>query len=287
MKNSSTSDPIFTICVLLYGDYPELAKRCLNSLLPFPDNPLCELRIGMNAVGKETREFVDTYCNFHNSCSVNTSLYADNENNGKYPMMRRMLNQDPVFSPYVIWFDDDSYVISPTNIYYKRLYDVMEMNYASRQKRLMTGHLRYINLRGNQEEWIKDQPWYKDKQLQDIPADLSSTLKRIVQIKHFSVGGWWCISTECLKQLDWPPTNITHRGGDYMLGEAMRQNDFAIINYEAGVKINAGGDGNAHTSPRRGLDPLPIGIDYSPQLTTILHRATSNIDPVLLDQPNS
>src|SRR5881396_547397 len=93
-----------TICVLLYGDYPRLARRSLESIRRNCPPPECRVVVGANAIEKETVTYVE-------------SLRAEGEidhlilspvNLNKCPMMRQML--DRVETEFIWWFDDDSYI---------------------------------------------------------------------------------------------------------------------------------------------------------------------------------
>lgn len=256
--------PTFTICTLLYGEYPQLAARCLESILSLPDTNRWELRIGMNAVCEETRQYVNRLFQESENTGWRLIKYDSQENICKYPMMRWMFNDhSTINSPYIMWFDDDSYIKTPT----AEWLDSVERTMFECD---MCGQPLTCQLQGNQEQWIRMQSWYKGKEVQ--------------QPTTFVAGGWWTIITDVIKKLMWPPVNIIHRGGDQMLGEALYQNGFKIKHFTDGLGINTK-DGKYGTSERRGLDPLPVGIDYEPQLTTVLHDATRSIKPEMLDYP--
>lgn len=265
---TSRRTPPTTACVLLYGDYSDLAERCLEPLLLLPDDSI-ELRIGMNAVGERTRNYVRTFVD-RNYQRLTIREYSAASNLGKYRMMRSMLTD--VQSQYVMWFDDDSYLLRPTMDWLAQLSTVM--NAAD-----MCGKVMYCKAEGGQRLWISMQPWYRGKPL------LRSTTNKALYIPQFIVGGWWTIRTKVLQILQWPPDNIKHRGGDVMLGEALRQNDYKLAEFTQDVAINADAAGNSHYATRRGMSPLSAGIDYEPTLTVILHDATKAIEPKLLDYP--
>jgi hypothetical protein len=281
-----SSPPEFTICVLLYGENLELAKRCLNSIVQLPDPGRVELRIGMNEVGPATNEFVQALFASENQRGRTVLLYQSTSNRGKYPVMRDMFHDaiTPICSPYVMWFDDDSYIKTPTRFWLDRVS-------AQMQTADMCGTLMSATLAGNQHLWIQLQPWYNGKPISQlglgraVPKSTSIARGLRYYVPQFAVGGWWTIRTKALKKLDWPPPNIIHRGGDFMLGEALRQHDARLVEFSEGVAINADLEGQNHKSPRRGLDPTPVGIDYQPTLTEALHLATKEIPPELLDYP--
>ena len=63
------------------------------------------------------------------------------------------------------------------------------------------------------------------------------------------------IRREVLEEWNYPFPGLRHRGGDAMLGELMRQQEYRLKSWHEGVRINAldekSGDS---TSPRRGVD---------------------------------
>ena len=50
---------MFSVCTVLYGDYPQLAERLLDSLKLRAH--VQDFRIGLNAVSGRTRELVETW----------------------------------------------------------------------------------------------------------------------------------------------------------------------------------------------------------------------------------
>lgn len=264
-----------TICTLLYGDHKNLAERCLESIRKLPNETGdIELRIGMNAVGDATRQYVVDLFKEENAKNHNVLLFDSTTNRGKYPLMRWMLHGSaPIRSPYVMWFDDDSYITD--------LALVTSVEYVLVDADIC-GELMTTPLTLNQAMWVQMQPWYHGKSMR-CKNTVAEHTPSYYGVNCFPVGGWWTARYATLKKLDWPPPNIIHRGGDYMLGEAMHQNDMKMVHFAAGVAINADEAGNDHQAQRRGLDSLPVGMTYEPPLTAHLHLATKNIDPRLLD----
>lgn len=96
-----------TICVLCYGPHPQLAKTCLSSILATIPPERLDLRIGLNEVHPDTFAYVKTL--------PVTKIYANSLNRYKYPVMRDMFwdEQRPITTNYVVWFDDDTWVVNP------------------------------------------------------------------------------------------------------------------------------------------------------------------------------
>ncbi len=251
----------FTICTCLYGEHTSLAQRCLSSILALPNHDEWDLRIGMNAVGDATFKYVSNLKDKY----PNITTYRYTENRGKYAMMRWMFHDEvaPIRSRYVMWFDDDSYLTHPDPQWYAELQEVMY--HAD-----MCGHLAQVKLTDKQRLWITMQPWYNGK----VPGE---------HVSRFALGGWWCTYTNLIKQLDWPPKNIVHLGGDYMLGEACRQHSLILTHFVHGVAINADKEGTNHKAERRGNKfTVACGNDYEPPSTVLLHDATKAVNPLLI-----
>jgi len=239
----SAQNPELSVCVLLYGsdDYCfRLAQRVVNSALQRLGTVTPDFRFGLNAVGDATRDYVQNvvYRHFPNALVVDCP-----ENIHKYPMMRRLLYGRPLESALTMWFDDDSCIIDTTDVtaWLARVRQQMHA-YA------MLGSVYKERFVGNQVDWIKNQPWYNDKE----PGAYT----------QFAAGGWWVIRTSVLLQFDWPPPELKHRGGDIMLGELLRQHNLQLGHFRDGVWINANEEGVESQSTRRGAAELPIGYDY-------------------------
>jgi hypothetical protein len=236
---------MFTVCVLLYGNYPELAKRVLESISG--TRFVLEIRVGLNEVSNDTASFVRNWA-ATKSKRTKVSLYqpVNNENVGKYPLMRQMFKN--LKTKEVMWFDDDSYLLNVDDAWWRqvkdatRLYDIY-------------GCVHRIRQRGKQYAAIPHQPWYTGK-----PVTSNHLYK-------FVTGGWWVGNAFFLTRWDYPFPELHHNGGDSILGELARQQNarlgrapesVALCHCEAcfkdaldtkkGVHINVGG-----RSGRRGI----------------------------------
>lgn len=226
----------FTVCVLLYGDYPQLATRCLGSICRLWPAGDCELRVALNSVSPQTREAIAPYMSYMDICWDSAS------NRRKYPMMRRMFFEEPVTTPYVMWFDDDSYLDADA-AWWDRV--AAQMDQAD-----MIGSIYRIGWRGRQREFVCQQPWYAGRDVE--------SRSQIV----FATGGWWTIRTEILRRFDYPWTSLDHCGGDVMLGELCYQQQLRLRMFRDGVRINANDAGRESAAPRRGVHQPPLGTTY-------------------------
>lgn len=241
-----SADPEFCVCILTYGDDDQcfkLAQRVLNEPMCELAGHLVEFRIGMNAVGQRTYDFVMGIAESQLSKSFPAVIVRSAENSFKYPVMRKLFNVQPLTAPITIWFDDDSCIVPGTDVV-KWLQRIKQQLSRS----AMIGSVYKQRLVENQMRWIEKQPWYKGKPPQNYV--------------NFITGGWWAIQTDVIKQFDWPIKELKHRGGDVMLGELCRQNDLLIGHFRDGLWINANDQGVESKSPRRGYDESPIGTHF-------------------------
>lgn len=230
----------FTVCVLLYGDHPDLAELCLRSIVQRADwNLVKDIRVACNAVSSHTRTLVDEILRAVPS-AVGLHIYVSEENRYKYPMMRRMFydGEHPIVTQFVMWFDDDSYIDPEQSPLW------WHSVYAAASRGAVTGAVYGIRPIGEQLQWLPKQPWYRGKHW---PPGFRF---------RFVTGGWWVAKTRFLQEHDYPFPTLVHNGGDVMLGELVRQTDSTIISFTAGIHINADGNGKNSSAKRRG-ESLP------------------------------
>lgn len=208
-----------TICVLLYGqEHYALHRRCLTSICETVPPSRMDLRVACNQVGLETT-------NYLRSLPI-TKIYEDFKNRRKYPAMREMFWDDScrIDTNYVVWFDDDSYVLNP-----QWLGVLGQVITAQRPKDRVGcyGHkmIHPLNSRpstGDPRQWFRNADWFRGKSFQDKQGRDSPNGMMV----HFPVGGFWCISTEAIRSCNIPDTRLNHNGGDVCIGEQLHQNGF-------------------------------------------------------------
>ena len=251
----------FTICVLLYGDHPGLADRCLRSITQAVAADDLNLVVILNSVPPDISDWVKSWV-------PDDRIVEVTDNPGKYPLMRRVLHEsDFVETPYFMWFDDDSYLEgfsleqdAPAKPWLSVVSDAME-------DADLLGGIYTMRWMGKQREFVMQQPWYGGKS----PAGRSSI--------KFATGGWWTARTDVLRRFNYPWPALHHNGGDTMLGELFFQQDLRLKNFRTGVRINADELGRESKAPRRGITGgVPLGVEEevvtrnSP--TDALHHAT-------------
>jgi hypothetical protein len=222
--------PWVTLVALLYGDYPQLAERCLTPLSRLSKSGI-PILIGANEISEATADVVKSL-DLEITVKASPQIY-------KYPMMRKLLRS--VKTDYVMWFDDDSWI---TDDMPETWLKIVELRMRSEEADAL-GSKYGQNLTDRQLEWIKTRKWYREKPLN----------RRAM----FLQGGWWVARMSMLKELDWPDKDIRHRGGDVMMGVAMVQNDKVVLQYRQGVAINADSNGQESASKRRGYNEPPVG----------------------------
>ncbi|MDB6151581.1 MAG: hypothetical protein JWL90_34 [Chthoniobacteraceae bacterium] len=213
--------PPVTICVLCYGDYPQLARRILESLLRHTPATAMRLRIGLNAVSRETIEVVDSM-----APRLPVEFIVHSETNlYKLPMMRRLFHDRPIGTPWTIWFDDDSYVVRG---------DWLSMLACESQLQPgvgMWGKPLYTWGSEDCRQFIREAEWFKG--LEPLDDNIPGRCRL-----NFIAGGFWAIRTTYIHQLGWPDRRLIHFGDDYMLGEAMRQIGARLGQASSGIAIN-------------------------------------------------
>ena len=216
---------MFSICTVTYGDYPELIKKTLDSLKAnFSENPshIRDVRIGLNAVSDSTFEYVMGWAGTFGLCPVFVYQEVNNQNVGKYPLMRRMFQEEPAvkLSDCVLWLDDDTYFKKVPSSWWERVFDLSAQH-------TVVGLVHYIVSRGNQSLGVKEQPWFTGHEM----------LKR--HKFKFATGAWWTAQYDFLQKWDYPFLEVYHNGGDSILGELCRQQNASIFDFKEGAQCNA------------------------------------------------
>lgn len=257
----------FSVCVLLYGDYPKLADRCLSTLgvALFNGKQYVEdVRIGLNVVGDATRKIAEQWADrMWDKQRLRTIFYIPDRQVGKYPLMRRMFyDESNPLAEIVMWFDDDTYFASYPPEWWPDIRAKLEGNH-------MVGQCRWaMPMQGNQWEWIKTQPWYNPAV--GLPSRIHGR-----HAFRFCQGAWWVIRRAVLHDLNWPVPELHHNGGDSMLGEALRHQGLEMAPYDQGLRINADAKGEHSGAKRRGISEPVVGKHYKGEPLSTAHQEFS------------
>lgn len=205
----------FTICILMYGAFHELHKRCLNAILSTVPTERRQIRVALNEVCPETLQYIDRMKREGHIYKV----YVNQQNIKKYPAMRKMFHDPdcPLTDKYVIWFDDDTIADKDPQWASKLAQTIANFH---NEGRVIYGCTFVWTLHRSQIEWIKSRPWYRGRYFQLHNGPEAPNGNKIC----FPAGGFWALSTDFIKRADVPDPQIGHNGGDYMIMEQVRQN---------------------------------------------------------------
>ena len=232
--------PKVTICILTYGNYPQLARRAIESIRNHCPRSEYQLVVGANAVSEETSTYLE---NLHAAGEVN-HLVRSAVNINKCPMMRLMFER--VNTEFVWWFDDDCHITGPDA--WPRWFGAAS---AAPDSTVMWGELYRCNTPGDFTDmddvitFVRKAPWYRGLP----PPSWRPGGKGEFNFQNrncgdggwdFIVGGCWLIRTSALRTLDWPDRRLIKLGDDVLLCEAIRQQGWQLGNIGSpGVIINA------------------------------------------------
>jgi hypothetical protein len=240
----------FTVCALFYGAHTPLARRCLDSIMASATSKhVKEIRIGLNSVSDETRNYVfTTVARLPIPCHIYEP--TEHRNVFKYPLMRQMFYdaERPITTPYIMWFDDDSCITTPSEQWFNGV--AGHMGRAD-----MMGDLWYYPFQGDTAKGVQAQAWYTGKPWKKFRGKPAI---------HFVTGGWWSAKTEIIKKWDYPFPELIHNGGDTLLGEMMRQQGYIVKDFKEGLWINADETGKRSSAKRRGASHMRLWYDYAP-----------------------
>ena len=247
LQNEPMDHPLvggkFTIFVLTYGPYPQLARRCLQSILDTVPAERLDLRIWANVVSKETRNYLEA---IEKNC---TKIYwqEDPEKAVKYPAMRQMFRDTecPIQTPYLIWFDDDSFVYHKEWYRYvasaivrwhpfgHRMFGIKKMH-TCKGKVIRHQPVTKIwpprtdaDIRESERvsqlsmssNWFETRPWFKGVPYRDVREQHSPNGTKV----YFAHGGWWALHVPTILEADIPDETLWHNGGDITIGEQINQ----------------------------------------------------------------
>lgn len=225
-----------TICALLYGgendnhdEFHHLHRRCLGSIVETVPPSCFDLRVGMNQVGPKTQAYLKTL--------PITKTYPDYKQRRKYPAMRAMFHDtvDPITTPWVIWFDDDSYVENPN---WLRAWAECLISQPPDTKIGLMGQIKYHPFASNPhaknpQKWFEEGKWFRGRPYHNrrgLPAPNGNHIQ-------FVTGGFWVASMEAIRAANVPDERINHNGGDITIGAQIYQQGYEIKQFNDGKKL--------------------------------------------------
>jgi len=235
-KLAIMDDPIIggkiTVCVLCYGPHTDLAKRCLSSILGTIPKERLDLRVATNQAAQSTIDYLKTL--------PIDKLYINSENRHKYPVMREMFwdQSKPIETNYLVWFDDDTWIVKPQWI--DDLCTTIVGNHPYNFR--MFGNIMYHDLAiyakggGRPDAWFRTAPWYKGRNFRAKSSQQETPNGSMID---FAVGWCWALSVEAMRTANMPDPRLGHNGGDITLGEQIHQAGFAIKQWNRGKSLVA------------------------------------------------
>ena len=250
-KSSPLDNPLIggkiTLCLLTYGNFFDMHKRCLNALSSVPRERL-EVRVYLNSTCKETVELAES---MHKDNRISV-LYRSDTNKFKYPCMRQMFHDpdNPIDTNWTIWFDDDT-MADVDNYWLEKLCQAAIDAAASDSKLGMMGARYFYSMGKPHIDWIKQGSWYKGREFRDKIGNQAPNGFKI----HFASGSCWMVRTSCIKECDIPDIRLKHNGGDIAIGEQIWQNGWNLKNWNSDKRIVLWS-----SVPRRGHNESIFGI---------------------------
>jgi hypothetical protein len=269
MTDNGTGGPRVraTVCILTYGDYLDLYRRCLCSLLGHTPCDQIELRLGFNqapgsyhyALGKlllgwrgpaveRSADGVERGT-FQTGSGMLVRTWNSPANLYKEPMSRLMYHDEPLNTEYVVWFDDDSFVEAG---WWEGLCQVFDRGID------YVGQPWWVTYLPGQTEMIRSQPWYREIPFASRDGKEGTS---------FMTGGFLALRCDRLLQANFPDTDFSWKGdklkqygGDTLLGEIARQLGWSQATHDKFIKVNVDLEGK-HPAPRRGGTGRQFGSD--------------------------
>ena len=204
-----------TICVMMYGDYFPMHKRCLDAILSTTAAERVELRIGGNQLCQKTLDYIEL---LRESGDIQvTDLSPDNRR--KYPVMRNLFHNISLNTNWVVWFDDDTFCDADPEWLNKL---VTEIANEQNPRVACWGPLYYYPLSPAWKRWCAAAGWYHDR-----PWHYHGTRALV----NMASGSFWALSREAILVCDIPDTRLGHNKGDVTIGCQLHQNDYTICRF--------------------------------------------------------
>jgi hypothetical protein len=217
-----------TICLLMYGDYPELHSAAIGGLMR-SDLRNAQVRIWCNIICEQTFDAL------LRARPAGWQIYVNSENRPKYKLMRDIFHDEryPITTPWVTWLDDDTLLQKPD--WAVRTQEHLEKEPSIDFCGLETNSRYYPGA----SEVVKSAEWYTGKKFGK-------------RVSRHVYGAYWWLRVGVMRALDWPDKRLSHNGGDWLLSEALRQQQYKQVSYSYGIKVQL-------RAKRRGLSEVSVG----------------------------
>lgn len=203
-----------TVFALCYGAHPQLARKCLGSILRTIPRDRIDLRVALADACPQTKQYVHSV--------APDAVYDAPDNPGKYVLMRRMFHDPdrPVTTPYLAWFDDDTSVVDGSM--WNQLCNTIVSNHphGSRMYGTVMQHDLAAYRSHDARTWFRQARWYQGKHFRVRGTQTETPAGTAVQ---FAVGWFWAMHSGLIQAADVPCERLRHNGGDITIGEMVHQ----------------------------------------------------------------
>ena len=221
-----------TIFVLCYGNYPELARRCIGSILRTVPVDSLDLRIGANAAAEETVDYLYS--------TPASRVYIHEKNDFKYPVMREMCYdaETPITTKYFAWFDDDTWIVRSDWLVQlcRTILATSDQLCGAYGTPMFHDTAMYAKNGHNPRQWFQDAVWHQGRNMHRAGRSAAAADGSLI---HFPVGWHWAMRTETMHRAQIPDSRLQHNGGDITIGEQIHQLGLKIHPWNLGKQYVA------------------------------------------------
>lgn len=217
-----------TFCILLYGDFFPMHKRCLSAVLRTVPKERRILFVGSNELCSDSVKYV-TQLVESGDIAVH---FRHASNDRKYPVMREMFHhpQHRIETPYLIWLDDDTFV-DKDRLWFSKLGECIVKNHPIGDR--CFGPLYFWTLTPSQRQAMRRSRWFKGRAWSDRVGRESPNEVMV----PFASGSFWAMHTDSMRAAGIPDERIGHNGGDYTIGAQLWQNRFGMRAFSSKKEI--------------------------------------------------
>jgi len=205
-----------TICALWKGDCAMAAQKCLSRVYQSVPANMFELRVGLYGATPAALEWIRRVV----VPRGNLKLYEAQKGSGYYPLMRRMIYEPELATPWTAWFEGQAHPVAS-----QWLLKFLVCAHQSDQH--LIGRKFFYHFQDGQREWTKKADWYRG-----APFDRRKGQEIINYVKR----DMWMSSKKLLVDAGWPDHRLKDKSGDIFLGEAANQLGLGVKNFMHGVK---------------------------------------------------